>query len=76
MKTTLLILAAGGTGGHVPCPSACRRDVGRGWRVKLATDPRGARYVGGFPDQAKIEINASATFCPGGVLSKFLTPFF
>ena len=75
-KPPLLILAAGGTGGHMfPAQALAEEMLARGWRVKLATDPRGARYVGGFPDQVKIEINASATFARGGVLSKFLTPF-
>ncbi len=47
----------------------------RGWRVKLSTDARGARYVGGFPHSVEIEQVASATFARGGVINKILVPF-
>ncbi len=33
-----------------------------GWRVKLSTDARGARYVGGFPHSTEIEQVSSSTF--------------
>ena len=47
----------------------------RGWRVKLSTDARGARYTGGFPHSIEIEQVASATFARGGLLSKAMVPF-
>lgn len=47
----------------------------RGWRVKLSTDARGARYTGGFPHSVEIEQVASATFARGGVLAKLAVPF-
>jgi UDP-N-acetylglucosamine--N-acetylmuramyl-(pentapeptide) pyrophosphoryl-undecaprenol N-acetylglucosamine transferase len=49
--------------------------LSRGWRVKLSTDARGARYAGGFPDAVQIvEIN-SATFARGGLAAKLAVPF-
>ena len=42
----------------------------KGWRVKLSTDARGARYTGGFPHSTQIEQIASATFARGGILAK------
>lgn len=42
----------------------------KGWRVKLSTDARGARYTGGFPHSVEIEEISSATFARGGLLAK------
>ena len=47
----------------------------RGWRVKLSTDARGARYTGGFPHSVEVEQVPSATFARGGLLSKLTLPF-
>ncbi|WP_049645472.1 glycosyltransferase, partial [Candidatus Rhodobacter oscarellae] len=47
----------------------------RGWRVKLSTDERGARYTGGFPHSVQIEEVASATFARGGFAAKLGVPF-
>ncbi len=47
----------------------------RGWRVRLSTDARGARYAGGFPRAVEIEQVASATFARGGILNKIMAPF-
>ena len=49
--------------------------LARGWRVKLSTDDRGARYAGGFPAAVKVEKVASATFARGGALAKLLVPW-
>jgi UDP-N-acetylglucosamine--N-acetylmuramyl-(pentapeptide) pyrophosphoryl-undecaprenol N-acetylglucosamine transferase len=46
----------------------------RGWRVKLSTDARGARYTGGFPHVVEIEQVSSATFARGGPAGKALVP--
>ncbi len=71
----LLLIAAGGTGGHMfPAQALAEAMVARGWRVKLSTDARGARYAGGFPDAVKIEEVASATFARGGLAAKALVP--
>ena len=59
----LLLIAAGGTGGHMfPAQALAEAMLDRGWRVKLSTDERGARYVGGFPKAVEIETVPSATF--------------
>ncbi|NJS40076.1 MAG: UDP-N-acetylglucosamine--N-acetylmuramyl-(pentapeptide) pyrophosphoryl-undecaprenol N-acetylglucosamine transferase, partial [Rhodobacteraceae bacterium] len=49
--------------------------LARGWRVKLSTDDRGARYAGGIPEVVKIERVASATFARGGAAAKLMVPF-
>ena len=46
-----------------------------GWRVKLTTDPRGARYVGGFPDAVQVKVLKSGSFARGGIMAKALVPF-
>ncbi len=75
MQKPYLIIAAGGTGGHMfPAQALAEVMLRRGWRVKLSTDARGARYTGGFPHSIEIEQVASATFARGGVLSKVLVP--
>ncbi|RFP86809.1 UDP-N-acetylglucosamine--N-acetylmuramyl-(pentapeptide) pyrophosphoryl-undecaprenol N-acetylglucosamine transferase [Rhodobacteraceae bacterium 63075] len=75
-KQPLLVIAAGGTGGHMfPAQALAERMLRAGWRVKLSTDARGARYTGGFPHSVEIEQVASATFARGGLLSKLMVPF-
>lgn len=76
MGRPLLLIAAGGTGGHMfPAQALAEAMVRRGWRVKLSTDARGARYAGGFPHIVEIEEVSSATFARGGVLARLLVPF-
>lgn len=71
----LLLIAAGGTGGHMfPAQALAEAMVARGWRVKLSTDVRGARYAGGFPREVGIVRVASATFARGGIIAKALVP--
>ena len=72
----LLLIAAGGTGGHMfPAQALAEAMVAKGWRVKLSTDARGARYAGGFPAEVQLVQVASATFARGGVLAKLAVPF-
>lgn len=69
----LLIIAAGGTGGHMfPAQALAEEMLQRGWRVKLSTDVRGARYAAGFPDAVTREVVKSATTSRGGALAKLL----
>jgi UDP-N-acetylglucosamine--N-acetylmuramyl-(pentapeptide) pyrophosphoryl-undecaprenol N-acetylglucosamine transferase len=71
----LLTIAAGGTGGHMfPAQALAEAMLRRGWRVKLSTDARGARYTGGFPHVVEIEQVSSATFARGGKVGKALVP--
>jgi UDP-N-acetylglucosamine--N-acetylmuramyl-(pentapeptide) pyrophosphoryl-undecaprenol N-acetylglucosamine transferase len=72
----LLVIAAGGTGGHMfPAQALAEEMLARGWRVKLATDARGARYAGGFPPAVERKVTAAATFAQGGILAKIAAPF-
>lgn len=76
MSDPLLIIAAGGTGGHMfPAQALAEAMLARGWRVKLSTDVRGARYTGGFPHAVEIEQVGSATFARGGFFNKLTVPF-
>ena len=75
-KPPLLLIAAGGTGGHMfPAQALAEAMVRKGWRVKLSTDARGARYAGGFPHVVEVEQVSSATFARGGALSRLAVPF-
>ena len=71
MTQKLLLMAAGGTGGHMfPAQALAEAMLRKGWRVKLSTDARGARYTGGFPHSTEISQVSSATFARGGLLAK------
>ncbi len=71
----LLVIAAGGTGGHMfPAQALAEAMVRKGWRVKLSTDARGARYAGGFPHVVKVEQVAAASFARGNALARAMVP--
>ncbi|MBM9594603.1 UDP-N-acetylglucosamine--N-acetylmuramyl-(pentapeptide) pyrophosphoryl-undecaprenol N-acetylglucosamine transferase [Roseitranquillus sediminis] len=71
----LVTIAAGGTGGHMfPAQALAETMLRRGWRVRLATDERGARYAGGFPDAVPVDRMASATPARGGAAERALVP--
>ncbi len=75
MAEKLLLIAAGGTGGHMfPAQALAETMLARGWRVRLSTDERGARYAGGFPEAVAIERVASATFARGGAAARIMVP--
>jgi len=74
-RAPLIVMAAGGTGGHMfPAQSLAEHMLRQGWRVKLSTDARGARYTGGFPHSTQIEQIASASFARGGIAAKLMAP--
>jgi UDP-N-acetylglucosamine--N-acetylmuramyl-(pentapeptide) pyrophosphoryl-undecaprenol N-acetylglucosamine transferase len=59
------VVASGGTGGHMfPAQALAEVLTGRGWRVVLATDERGAAYADKFPAEKRIALSA-ATYRPG-----------
>lgn len=71
-----LVIAAGGTGGHMfPAQALVQEMLRRGWRIALSTDERGMRYAGGYPEEvARRQVDA-ATFARGGVGAKVAAPF-
>lgn len=58
-----------------PAQALAEAMLAKGWRVKLSTDARGARYSGNFPDAVEQEVISSATFARGGPLAKAAVPF-
>ena len=72
----LCLIAAGGTGGHMfPAQSLAETLLAQGWRIKLSTDERGARYAGAFPPEVLREVVSSATTARGGAAAKLAVPF-
>ena len=50
MAKGMILLAAGGTGGHLfPAEALAHELIARGWSVHLATDDRAERFAGKFP---------------------------
>lgn len=61
MSDRLILLSAGGTGGHLfPAEALAHELAGRGWVVDLATDSRAERFAGKFPAR-QVHPIASAT---------------
>ena len=58
-----------------PAQALAEEMLRRGWRVKLSTDARGARYTQGFPKDVEIDVSASSTFSRGGIFAKLAAPF-
>ncbi|MFV0472676.1 MAG: UDP-N-acetylglucosamine--N-acetylmuramyl-(pentapeptide) pyrophosphoryl-undecaprenol N-acetylglucosamine transferase, partial [Pikeienuella sp.] len=76
MAAPLLVIAAGGTGGHMfPAQALAEEMLSRGWRVALSTDDRGLRYAGGFPEAVEKRALSAATFARGGLKAKLAAPF-
>ncbi|SEA43899.1 UDP-N-acetylglucosamine--N-acetylmuramyl-(pentapeptide) pyrophosphoryl-undecaprenol N-acetylglucosamine transferase [Rubrimonas cliftonensis] len=75
MSAPLLVIAAGGTGGHMfPAQALAEAMLARGWRVTLSTDARGARYADGFPPEVAKREAAAATTAQGGALTRLGAP--
>ena len=61
MSKKIVVIAAGGTGGHLfPAAAFAEEMFRRDWRVVLMTDARGRRYAEGFPAE-RIEDVAAAS---------------
>tara|TARA_B100001939_G_scaffold200279_1_gene172141 strand:- start:7771 stop:9051 length:1281 start_codon:yes stop_codon:yes gene_type:complete len=74
-RTSHIVLAAGGTGGHMfPALALMEELVARGHRVSLITDDRGLRYKDLFDGVKVLKVN-SATFSGRGPLGKLAALF-
>ena len=58
-----------------PAQALAEAMLAKGWRVRLSTDARGARYTAAFPQAVEITQVSSATFARGSVLTRALVPF-
>jgi UDP-N-acetylglucosamine--N-acetylmuramyl-(pentapeptide) pyrophosphoryl-undecaprenol N-acetylglucosamine transferase len=64
MTKKIVVIAAGGTGGHLfPAAAFAEEMFRREWRVMLMTDARGRRYAEGFPAE-RIEDVPAASLSP------------
>src|SRR5689334_6916742 len=67
MVKKIVVIAAGGTGGHLfPAAAFAEEMFRRGWRVFLMTDARGRRYAEGFPAE-RIEDVSAASLSPNPI---------
>ncbi|MBL8531162.1 MAG: undecaprenyldiphospho-muramoylpentapeptide beta-N-acetylglucosaminyltransferase [Hyphomonadaceae bacterium] len=61
MSKKIVVIAAGGTGGHLfPAAAFAEEMFRRGWRVFLMTDARGRRYAEGFPAERVEDVAAAS----------------
>jgi UDP-N-acetylglucosamine--N-acetylmuramyl-(pentapeptide) pyrophosphoryl-undecaprenol N-acetylglucosamine transferase len=75
MAAPLLVIAAGGTGGHMfPAQALAEAMLARGWRVRLATDARGERYAGGFPAEVERQVTSAGSLSQGSLISRVTAP--
>ena len=59
----LLIIAAGGTGGHIfPAQALADSILDEGWRVKFFTDSRGVKFSNEFHPKIDLVKISSSTF--------------
>jgi UDP-N-acetylglucosamine--N-acetylmuramyl-(pentapeptide) pyrophosphoryl-undecaprenol N-acetylglucosamine transferase len=60
MTERIILLAAGGTGGHLfPAEALAHELIARGWTVQLATDTRAERFAVNFPGSVIHPISAA-----------------
>jgi UDP-N-acetylglucosamine--N-acetylmuramyl-(pentapeptide) pyrophosphoryl-undecaprenol N-acetylglucosamine transferase len=61
MSKKVVVIAAGGTGGHLfPAAAFAEEMFRRNWRVMLMTDARGRRYAEGFPAERVEDVPAAS----------------
>lgn len=61
MTKKVVVIAAGGTGGHLfPAAAFAEEMFRRNWRVVLMTDARGRRYAEGFPAERIEDVSAAS----------------
>jgi len=61
MPKKIVVIAAGGTGGHLfPAAAFAEEMFHRNWRVFLMTDVRGRRYAEGFPAERIDDVPAAS----------------
>jgi UDP-N-acetylglucosamine--N-acetylmuramyl-(pentapeptide) pyrophosphoryl-undecaprenol N-acetylglucosamine transferase len=61
MSKKIVLIAAGGTGGHLfPAAAFAEEMARRDWRVMLMTDARGRRYAEGFPAERIDDVPAAS----------------
>ncbi len=61
MTKKIVVIAAGGTGGHLfPAAAFAEEMFRRDWRVFLMTDARGRRYAEGFPAERIEDVSAAS----------------
>src|SRR4029079_11378609 len=73
MEKPLILLAAGGTGGHLfPAEALGVELIKRGLRVRLATDARALRYSGLFT-RDNIDVVSRSTVRAGSLMSLLRT---
>lgn len=61
MTKKIVVIAAGGTGGHLfPAAAFAEEMFRRNWRVVLMTDARGRRYAEGFPAERIEDVPAAS----------------
>jgi len=61
MAKKIVVIAAGGTGGHLfPAAAFAEEMFRRDWRVMLMTDARGRRYAEGFPAERIEDVPAAS----------------
>mgnify|MGYP001826747446 FL=1 len=75
-RPPLLVVAAGGTGGHMfPAQALAETMLESGWRVALSTDARGMRYASGFPEDVSRTVASSASLAQGSAWTRATAPF-